>query len=152
LVTLVEAAPMPKVIDFGIAKATQGRLIDDTIVTAIDQFMGTPAYMAPEQADTNYLDIDTRCDVYSLGVLLYEMLVGRPPFDPKMFSQSNRDEIRRVIREVEPAKPSKQFASLPEENRALLAKRRGTDPSRLSLVLAGDLDWIVMRALEKNRV
>ena len=106
LVTFQDGAPTPKVIDFGIAKATQGRLIDHTLFTAFEQFIGTPAYMSPEQAEISGIDVDTRSDIYSLGVLLYELLTGRPPFDPKSLLQAGLDEIRRVIREVEPVKPS----------------------------------------------
>ena len=151
LVSLVEKVPIPKVIDFGIAKATQGRLTDATLVTALDQFMGTPAYMSPEQAASPSFDIDTRSDVYSLGILLYELLVGKTPFDPRTLGQSTPDEMRRIIREVEPAKLSTQFRTLVADERMKLAKARTTDPARLALTLSGDLEWIVMRALEKNR-
>jgi serine/threonine protein kinase len=106
LVTLRDGVPTPKVIDFGIAKATQERLTEQTLVTGVDQFIGTPAYMSPEQADQRDLDIDTRSDVYSLGVLLYELLTGRLPFDPKTLQHAGVDEIRRIIREVEPPRPS----------------------------------------------
>src|SRR6185436_7900167 len=97
---------LPKVIDFGIAKATQGRLTDRTVFTALDQFLGTPAYMSPEQAQVGGLDIDTRSDIYSLGVLLYELLTAKTPFDTKELVGAGLDEMRRVIREVEPVKPS----------------------------------------------
>ncbi|MEO7598777.1 MAG: serine/threonine-protein kinase, partial [Opitutus sp.] len=106
LVTLHDGDPMPKVIDFGIAKATQGRLTDLTLFTAFEQFIGTPAYMSPEQAEMSGIDVDTRSDIYSLGVLLYELLTGRQPFDPKTLVQAGLDEIHRIIREVEPVKPS----------------------------------------------
>ena len=151
LVTLHDGAPMPKVIDFGIAKATQGRLTDETYFTAFEQFIGTPAYMSPEQAEMSGLDVDTRSDVYSLGVLLYELLVGRPPFDPKSLSSAGLDEMRRIIREVEPPKPSTRLSTLAEADRTVVARRRGAAPAQLSTVLAGDLDWIVMRCLEKDR-
>jgi serine/threonine-protein kinase len=151
LVTLHDGVPVPKVIDFGIAKATQGRLTDQTLFTAFEQFIGTPAYMSPEQAELSGLDIDTRSDIYSLGVLLYELLSGRPPFDPKSLLQAGLDEIRRIIREVEPPKPSTNLSTLAAADRLMVAKLRGTDPARLSLLLRGDLDWIVMKAMEKNR-
>jgi serine/threonine-protein kinase len=151
LVTLHDGVPVPKVIDFGIAKATQGRLTDQTLFTAFEQFIGTPAYMSPEQAELSGLDIDTRSDIYSLGVLLYELLSGRPPFDPKSLLQAGLDEIRRVIREVDPPKPSTNLSTLAAADRIMVARHRGTEPARLSLLLRGDLDWIVMKAMEKNR-
>jgi serine/threonine protein kinase len=152
LVTLHDGVPVPKVIDFGIAKATLGRLTDQTLFTAFEQFIGTPAYMSPEQAEMSGLDIDTRSDIYSLGVLLYELLTGRPPFDPKSFLQAGLDEMRRIIREVEPPRPSTRLGTLTAADRSTVAKLRGTVSTQLSTVLSGDLDWIVMKALEKNRV
>jgi len=151
LVTLHDGEPLPKVIDFGIAKATQGRLTNRTLFTAFEQFIGTPAYMSPEQAEMSGIDIDTRSDIYSLGVLLYELLTGRPPFDPKTLIQAGLDEVRRIIREVEPAKPSTRLNTLAASDRDTIARQRGTAPGQLSLLLRGDLDWIVMKALEKNR-
>src|SRR3989441_6651581 len=115
LVTINDGVPVPKVIDFGIAKATQGRLTDKTLFTAFEQFIGTPAYMSPEQAEMSGLDIDTRSDIYSLGVLLYELLTGRPPFDPKSLVAAGLDEVRRIIREVDPPRPSTRLRSLVEE-------------------------------------
>src|SRR5437773_10301665 len=106
LVTLHDGAAVPKVIDFGIAKATQGRLTDQTLFTAFEQFIGTPAYMSPEQSVLTSVDIDTRSDIYSLGVLLYELLTGQTPFDQKELLKSGFDEMRRIIRETEPIKPS----------------------------------------------
>jgi serine/threonine protein kinase/tetratricopeptide (TPR) repeat protein len=151
LVTLHDGVPVPKVIDFGIAKATQGKLTDQTYFTAFEQFVGTPAYMSPEQAEMSGLDIDTRSDIYSLGVLLYELLAGRPPFDPQAFLAAGLDEMRRLIREVDPPKPSARLSTLAEADRTTVAKQRGTAPAQLSTELAGDLDWIVMRCLEKDR-
>ncbi|HEY4301825.1 MAG TPA: serine/threonine-protein kinase [Candidatus Didemnitutus sp.] len=151
LVTLHDGEPMPKVIDFGIAKATQGRLTDLTLFTAFEQFIGTPAYMSPEQAEISGIDVDTRSDIYSLGVLLYELLTGRPPFDPKTLVEAGLDEIRRVIREVEPARPSTRLDTLEDSDRTKVARQRGTAPAQLAILLRGDLDWIVMKALEKNR-
>src|ERR1039457_2158361 len=151
LVTLHDGVAVPKVIDFGVAKATEGRLADRTLFTAFEQFIGTPAYMSPEQAEMSGIDIDTRSDIYSLGVLLYELLTGRPPFDPKSLVKAGLDEIRRIIREVEPPKPSTNLSTLADADRIQVARLRGTDPARLSLLLRGDLDWIVMRCLEKNR-
>ena len=151
LVTLNDGEPMPKVIDFGIAKATQGRLTDQTLFTAFEQFIGTPAYMSPEQAEMSGIDIDTRSDIYSLGVLLYELLTGRPPFDPKSLFQAGLDEIRRIIREVEPLRPSTRLNTLADGDRDTIARQRGLASAQLSVLLRGDLDWIVMKALEKNR-
>jgi serine/threonine protein kinase len=151
LVTVNDAEPVPKVIDFGIAKATQGRLTDQTLFTAFEQFIGTPAYMSPEQAEMTSLDVDTRSDIYSLGVLLYELLMGRAPFDPKTLIAAGFDEVRRIIREVDPPRPSTRLSTLTDVDRATIAKQRGLEPAQLSKLLSGDLDWIVMRCLEKDR-
>ncbi len=150
LVTHVDDRPVPKVIDFGIAKATEQRLTERTMFTEFGQFMGTPAYMSPEQVDPIGLDIDTRSDIYSLGVLLYELLTGATPFDVKTLRGAALDEIKRVIQEHEPSKPSTRLSTLGDDL-ASVAKQRGVEPKKLGTVLRGDLDWIIMRALEKDR-
>jgi tetratricopeptide (TPR) repeat protein len=151
LVTINDNVAVPKVIDFGIAKATQGRLTDHTLFTAFQQFIGTPAYMSPEQAVMTSLDVDTRADIYSLGVLLYELLTGRTPFDAKELVQAGLDEIRRRIREVEPPKPSTRLSTMEGAALAVTAHHRQTEPPKLLSLVRGDLDWIVMRCLEKDR-
>ena len=151
LVTLHDGVPVPKVIDFGIAKATEGRLTDATVYTQLHQFIGTPAYMSPEQAEMSGLDIDTRSDIYSLGVLLYELLAGSTPFDAKELMASGIDQMRKTIREKEPVRPSTRFATLKGDDLTTTAKRRSADKSKLMHQLKGDLDWIVMKCLEKDR-
>ncbi len=149
LVTMHDGIPNPKVIDFGIAKAAQGRLTDKTLFTAFEQFIGTPAYMSPEQAEISGLDVDTRTDIYSLGVLLYELLTSRPPFDPSDLSKQRFDEIRRRIREDDPPRPSTSFGTLRSEEQTEIARSRGVEVAHLKRQLRGDLDWIVMKCLEK---
>jgi len=151
MVTLHDGVPVPKVIDFGIAKATEGRLTDETVYTQLHQFIGTPAYMSPEQAEMSGLDIDTRSDIYSLGVLLYELLAGSTPFDAKELMASGLDAMRKIIREQEPIRPSTRLATLHGADLTTTAKRRSTDSSKLLHQLRGDLDWIVMKCLEKDR-
>ncbi|MDP3245330.1 MAG: serine/threonine-protein kinase, partial [bacterium] len=151
LVTLHDGVPVPKVIDFGIAKATQQELTDKTVFTQFQQFIGTPAYISPEQAEMSGLDIDTRADIYSLGVLLYELLVGQTPFDAKEMMQGGLDALRKTIREVEPLRPSTKLNTLPAGDRTTAGKRRHTDAAKLMHQLQGDLDWIVMKCLEKDR-
>jgi serine/threonine protein kinase len=152
LVTLHDGVPVPKVIDFGIAKATIGqRLTDKTLFTAFEQFIGTPAYMSPEQAEMSGLDIDTRSDIYALGVLLYELLTGKTPFDAKRLVEAGIDEIRRIIREEEPPRPSTRISTLVASEQTTVAKRRGSEPPKLIHTVRGDLDWIVMKAMEKDR-
>ena len=151
LVTLHDGVPVPKVIDFGIAKATEGRLTDATVYTQLHQFIGTPAYMSPEQAEMSGLDIDTRSDIYSLGVLLYELLAGSTPFDANELMSQGIDQMRKTIREKEPVRPSTRLATLQGEDLTTTAKRRSADKSKLMHQLKGDLDWIVMKCLEKDR-
>jgi serine/threonine protein kinase/WD40 repeat protein len=150
LVTLHDRAPVVKVIDFGVAKALGQELTDKTLFTDLAQLIGTPLYMSPEQAGQSGLDVDTRSDVYALGVLLYELLTGTTPFRKERFKTATYDEIRRIIREEEPPRPS---ARLSESKEALpsIAARRQTDPAKLTRLVRGELDWIVMKALEKDR-
>ena len=142
--------PVPKVIDFGIAKATQAKLTDRTLFTGLRQLIGTPQYMSPEQADGDGVDVDTRSDVYSLGVLTYELLVGTTPIDARALRSAASEAMRRMIRETDPARPSTKLSSL-GASLAAVASNRGTDARQLGRQLHGELDWIVMRALEKDR-
>ncbi len=152
LVTMQDGVPAPKVIDFGIAKAIgQQRLTEKTMFTELGQFMGTPAYMSPEQAEMSALDIDTRADIYALGVLLYQLLTGRTPFDTEQFLRSGLDEMRRIIRETEPMRPSTRLGALTTEEQTKVAKSRQAELPKLILRLRGDLDWITMKCLEKDR-
>jgi hypothetical protein len=150
LVTLHDGEPVPKVIDFGVAKALGQKLTHKTLFTRFEQMIGTPAYMSPEQAALGGLDIDTRSDVYSLGVLLYELLTGATPLDAETLRQGALDEIRRMIRETEPPKPSTRLLELGGRVTEV-ARHRGTEPAALSRLIRGDLDWIVMKCLEKDR-
>jgi len=150
LITVADGRPIPKVIDFGIAKATSARLTDKTLFTEHRQLIGTPAYMSPEQAEMSGVDIDTRSDIYSLGVLLYELLTGTTPFDAKELSKAGSSEIQRIIREVEPPRPSTRLSTL-KDSLARVAAHRHTEPRRLGAIIRGDLDWIVMKCLEKDR-
>jgi serine/threonine protein kinase/tetratricopeptide (TPR) repeat protein len=151
LVTLHDTVAVPKVIDFGIAKATTGSLTERTLFTHFTQMVGTPLYMSPEQAEMNGLDVDTRSDVYSLGVLLYELLTGTTPFESATLKQVGLDEMRRIIREEEPPRPSQRLSTLDAQASSTVSERRGVDGRRLGQVLRGELDWIVMKALEKDR-
>jgi WD40 repeat protein/tRNA A-37 threonylcarbamoyl transferase component Bud32 len=151
LVTLHDGVPVPKVIDFGIAKATQSQLTEKTVFTQFQQFIGTPAYISPEQAELSGLDIDTRSDIYSLGVLLYELLVGQTPIDAKEMMKGGLEALRQIIREREPQRPSTRLNTLAGEILTTAAKRRQTEENKLVLQLRGDLDWIVMKCLEKDR-
>ena len=151
LVTIIDGRPVPKVIDFGIAKAIEGRLTDNTIFTAYEQFIGTPAYMSPEQAVMSGVDVDTRSDIYSLGVLLYELLTGRTPFETKELLERGLDGLRRTLRDEEPQRPSVMVTTMQGSALAQMASRRQSEPLKLISQLRGDLDWIVIRALEKDR-
>jgi serine/threonine protein kinase/Flp pilus assembly protein TadD len=149
LVGLADGRPVPKVIDFGVAKATGPRLTEQSIYTEVGSLIGTLEYMSPEQAELNNLDVDTRSDVYSLGVLLYELLVGSPPFTRKDLETVGFLETLRVIREQEPTRPSRKLSTA--ESLPALATNRGTEPAKLTKLLRGELDWIVLKALEKDR-
>jgi serine/threonine protein kinase len=171
LVAPYDGKPVPKVIDFGLAKAMHHSLTEHTLHTAHETVLGTPLYMSPEQAQLNNLDIDTHSDIYSLGVLLYELLTGTTPIERQRFQRAAWDEMRRLIREEEPPKPStrlsslsgvrelapasdpkrRQAAALQSTSLASLAAVRQTEPARLTKLIRGDLDWIVMKALEKDR-
>jgi eukaryotic-like serine/threonine-protein kinase len=149
LVALYDGKPVPKIIDFGVAKAAGPQLTDKTLVTGFGAIVGTLEYMSPEQAEINQLDIDTRSDIYSLGVLLYELLTGSPPFSRKELEKAGMLEMLRVIREQEPSKPSTKLST--SDGLPTLAANRGTEPARLTKLVRGELDWIVMKALEKDR-
>jgi serine/threonine protein kinase len=151
LVTINDGEAVPKVIDFGVAKATLGRLTDVTLFTQFQQMVGTPLYMSPEQAGLTSLDIDTRSDIYSLGVLLYELLTGRTPIDTTTLAKAGMDELRRIIREIDPPRPSARVKTLVGNELTTTATRRRTEATKLPAALRGDLDWIVMKCLEKDR-
>ncbi len=150
LVTEIDGAAVPKIIDFGVAKALGQKLTQKTLFTAFHQMIGTPAYMSPEQAKLSGVDVDTRSDIYSLGVLLYELLTGVTPFDPETLHKAALDEVRRVIRETDPPKPSTRLRTLGDKLTDV-ARQRQVDPAALARSVHGDLDWIVMKCLEKDR-
>jgi len=150
MVTLHDGVPVVKVIDFGVAKATVQKLTERTLFTAFGQMIGTPAYMSPEQAEMSGLDIDTRSDVFSLGVLLYELLTGTTPIEVNQLRQAGYAEMQRLIREEVAPRPSMRLSSL-GESATVFAGNRGLDVKKLSQLLSGDLDWVVMKALEKDR-
>jgi len=151
LVTLHDEEAVPKVIDFGIAKATQGQLTGKTVYTQFGHFLGTPAYMSPEQAGQSEADIDTRSDIYSLGVLLYELLTGKTPFEEKDLAGAGLERMLRAIRDKEPPRPSTRLSTMEPGDLADTAARRQADAPRLIHLVRGDLDWIVMKCLEKDR-
>jgi len=151
MITMHDGVPVPKVIDFGIAKATEQRLTDKTLFTSYAQLMGTPAYMSPEQMELSGLNLDTRSDIYSLGVLLYELLTGRTPFDTTDLLKLGVEELRRTVREQEPLSPSAKLRTLTNEDLTKTARTRHIEPPRLVSQLRGDLDWIVLKCLEKDR-
>ncbi len=150
LVAIQDGKPVPKIIDFGVAKALAQPLTDKTMFTEHGQVVGTPAYMSPEQAEMTGLNVDTRTDIYSLGVMLYQLLVGVLPFDPKALREAGYSGMMQVIRESDPPRPSTRFSSLGEGSKTS-AERRRTEPAKLRSVLEGDLDWVVMKAIEKDR-
>jgi serine/threonine protein kinase/Tfp pilus assembly protein PilF len=150
LVASHDGTPLVKVIDFGVAKAIGQHLTDKTVYTQFTQLVGTPLYMSPEQAGQSILDIDTRSDIYSLGVLLYELLTGTTPFDRERLSKASHEEMRRIIREEEPPKPSARISTLGQAATTISTQRK-SDPRRLSQLFRGELDWIVMKCLEKDR-
>ncbi len=150
LITVKDDRPVPKVIDFGVAKATQQKLTERTLFTEQGQLIGTPGYMSPEQAEMTALDIDTRTDIYALGVLLYELLVGIRPFDDDRLRGAGIAEMQRIIREVDPPRPSARLRTVSEAS-AIIARKRRCDTRSLTRALRGDLDWIILKCLEKDR-
>jgi serine/threonine protein kinase len=150
MITLHDSVHVPKIIDFGIAKATSQRLTEKTLFTAYGQFIGTPQYMSPEQAEMSGLDVDTRSDIYSLGVLLYELLTGTTPLTPDSIRSAALGELQRLVRESEAPRPSLRVSTL--ASLGAVAQARDTEPKRLGLAIRGDLDWIVLKALEKDRI
>jgi formylglycine-generating enzyme required for sulfatase activity/dienelactone hydrolase len=150
MVTLHDGKPVPKVIDFGIAKAINQKLTEKTLFTRYAHMIGTPAYMSPEQAEISGLDVDTRTDIYSLGVLLYELLTGTTPFDTEELHKASLSEMQRIICEEQPTKPSTKLSTF-KESLADIARHRNANPEILPRLIRGDLDWIVMKALEKDR-
>jgi serine/threonine protein kinase len=150
LVSRHDTTPIVKVIDFGVAKALGQKLTDKTLFTGITQMIGTPLYMSPEQAGMSDLDVDTRSDIYSLGVLLYELLTGTTPFTQDRFKGAGYDEIRRIIREEEPPRPSTRLSES-KDTLPSISVQRHTEPAKLTKLVRGELDWIVMKALEKDR-
>ena len=151
LVAEVDGKPVPKVIDFGVARAVEEPLTGKTLVTRAHQFLGTPGYMSPEQAGLDGLDVDSRTDVYSLGVVLYELLAGRTPLDTRGGPPESHDAVLRRVRDNEPPKPSKLWSTLDAAERAAAARMRGEDPQHIDRGLRQDLDWVVLKAIERDR-
>jgi serine/threonine protein kinase/tetratricopeptide (TPR) repeat protein len=151
LVAMQDGRPAPKIIDFGVAKALDQRLTEHTLTNAFTQMVGTPLYMSPEQAELSPLGVDTRSDIYSLGVLLYELLTGTTPFEKDRLHAASYDELRRIIREEEPPRPSTRLSTLAANFATTVTDRRRTDSRRLAQTVRGDLDWIVMKCLDKDR-
>lgn len=150
LVTMHDGSPIAKVIDFGIAKATQGRLTDQTLHTEVDQIMGTPAYISPEQAEAGQVAVDTRSDIYSLGVLLYELLTGHTPFDAQELAEAGIERLRERLRTEEPPRPSRRLIALNNASLSRVSNGSGASSAKLVKQIRDDLDWIVMRCLEKE--
>jgi eukaryotic-like serine/threonine-protein kinase len=151
LVMEMDGGATPKVIDFGVAKAIEQRLTEKTLFTRFGQIVGTPAYMSPEQAGLGGLDIDTRSDVYALGAILYELLAGRPPFDSHKLLEAGYEAILREVRDAEPPPPSTMISTLALEEASAIAQQRRSEPQKLTRLVRGELDWIVMKAMEKDR-
>ena len=151
LVEMHDVTPVPKVIDFGVARAIGQQLTEKTLHTGFNQLIGTPLYMSPEQAGLSSIDVDTRSDVYSLGVLLYELLTGHTPFESETLRKASFEEMRRMIREVDPPTPSVRVSTLEAKDQSTICEHRGVDVRRISKSLRGELDWIVMKAVEKDR-
>jgi len=152
LVELEDVRSVPKVIDFGVAKATQQPLVENAVYTGLSQMIGTPLYMSPEQAGYNSLDVDTRSDVYSLGIILYELITGSTPFDREVLKRVGFDEMRRIVREDEPARPSSRVSTLQDKLSSTVCEQRQTNLKQLSRTLKGELDWITLKSLEKDRI
>jgi eukaryotic-like serine/threonine-protein kinase len=151
LVAMADTVAFPKLLDFGIAKALGQSLTDNTLHTGYSQLVGTPLYMSPEQAEMNVFGVDTRSDIYSLGVLLYELLTGTTPFDNEQLTKANFDEMRRMIREDEPPCPSARMSTFKAQALSTISQQRNVEPRRISATLRGELDWIVIKALNKDR-
>ncbi len=151
LVEVHDVRPVPKIIDFGVAKAMGQHLTELTLHTGFEQMVGTPLYMSPEQAGLSSVDVDTRSDIYSLGVVLYELLTGHTPFEKDRLRTVSVDEIRRIIREVDPPRPSARISTLAAAELSTISDRRHLEPGKLCQKLRGELDWIVMKAMEKDR-